>query len=130
MTQLTGPENCAECGTEITPDTVAESATVTVIGRPLDVPGLYRCAPCAVDIAVGDREPAVTIMAAGEFLTGTHIPLMVAWVALFGDADPEGAAEVMANVARSFELVEILASAEALRRAREEHPARARAALN
>lgn len=78
--ELTGPDNCAECGTPTPLETVlagdAGALVVSIRGHAIEVPGLYVCTNCAGSIMVGEREPSVTWDAAMAFLNDIYGPLL------------------------------------------------------
>jgi hypothetical protein len=76
--ELTGPLNCAECGTGLTEEIVtagdAGPFIFTIRGHMVEVPGLYVCTPCAGAIMVGEKESGVTWAAAADFLENNFAP--------------------------------------------------------
>ena len=78
--ELTGPGNCAECGTPTPLESClagdAGPLVVSVKGHAIEVPGLYVCTECAGSIMVGEREPTVTWDAAMAFLNDIYGPLL------------------------------------------------------
>jgi hypothetical protein len=81
MAELTGPNNCAECGTE-TPFEVylagdAGALRITAPnGELVAIPGLAICTDCAGSIMVGEREPTVTVERAVQWLTEGYAPML------------------------------------------------------
>jgi len=84
MTQLTGPKNCAECGSEFTHEIIAaggsRQATVIIRGHLIPVPGLYRCTGCHEAVKAGMRVTGVTLESALEYLDEVYGPGMTAGV--------------------------------------------------
>jgi len=80
MAELTGPNNCAECGTPLSQATVeagdAGSLVIAFGDEMVEIPGLYICTNCAGAIMVGEKDRTVTPERAVEFLTGTYIPIL------------------------------------------------------
>jgi hypothetical protein len=78
MAELTGPSNCAECGTETPLETVRNGdAGALVLATPtgmVEVPGLYVCTGCAGAIMVGEKAPTVTPERAVAFLADEYLP--------------------------------------------------------
>ena len=78
MAQLTGPNNCAECGIptpiDMTLNGDAGALVIPVEDDLVEVPGLYVCTGCAGAIMVGEREATATPERALDFLTGIYIP--------------------------------------------------------
>ena len=84
MAELTGPNNCAECGTD-TPIEVLQAGdagalVIAIDGDMVEVPGLYVCTNCAGAIMVGEREATVTPERAVEFLTDTYAGLLAMYM--------------------------------------------------
>jgi|SRR5579859_1781599 len=77
MAELTGPANCAECGTYLDETVViagdAGPLVVSVNETMTEIPGLYVCTPCAGAIMVGEKQATATAERALEFLTGDYI---------------------------------------------------------
>jgi hypothetical protein len=78
MAQLTGPDNCAECGAETPLETVFNGDSgplvIPVNDDLVEIPGLYVCTNCAGAIMVGEKEATVTPERALGFLTDTYLP--------------------------------------------------------
>lgn len=76
--ELTGPHNCAECGTEITLAMVEEGEAgpvfLSVNEQVTVIPGLVQCTNCAGEVMVGERESNVTAEKAKAFLTEVFAP--------------------------------------------------------
>jgi hypothetical protein len=93
MTELTGPRNCAECGSEFTEAIIlaggSEAATVTIRGHYIPVPTLYRCKGCAMAVQSGMRQSGITVESAREYLSDVAGPNMVDM--LFGAEDSQDA---------------------------------------
>lgn len=115
--KLTGPANCAECGTGITEQTCRDGDaghfTFTIEDVSVEVPGLYICTPCTAAIMVGERESGVTYEAAAMFLVETYIPLAAAYID-HGDGDKAFAASARHRLHWAMECAEILAMASLL----------------
>lgn len=84
MAELTGPNNCAECGRP-TPLDMAEAGdagalVIPINGDMVEVPGLYVCTDCAGSVMVGEREATVTPERAVKFLTETYIPILASFM--------------------------------------------------
>ena len=78
--ELTGPDNCAECGTGILAETVLDGdAGALVLATDtgmVEVPGLYVCTNCAGEIMVGERQPTATPDRVLKFLTEDYAPAL------------------------------------------------------
>lgn len=76
--ELTGPDTCAECGTEITLAMVQEGEAgqvfLSVGERIIAVPGLAQCTNCAGEVMVGERVQNVTPEKAAAFLSDVFAP--------------------------------------------------------
>lgn len=87
--ELTGPGNCAECGTELNAEIVmnedAGPLRFTVEGHLVEVPGLYVCTPCAGAIMVGEKESGVTLQAAVTFLADDFMPKIIYYISICPD---------------------------------------------
>lgn len=87
---LTGPDRCAQCGTEFDMEAIlaeavatgtseaVKEAYVTIRGHQIGIPGLYRCAECAAGIKSGELESTLTYQAAKSFLDDIWGPGVVA----------------------------------------------------
>jgi hypothetical protein len=108
--ELTGPGNCAECGTELTMEaTLAGDAGPLVMNirtHAIEVPGLYVCTPCAGAVMVGEKESAVTFQRAADFLEKVFAPKVAAFIehAVEGDPDPR---ELIMAVQRLNDIEEV-----------------------
>jgi hypothetical protein len=104
---LTGPHNCAECGTGITLETALDGDSghlvITIRGHKVEIPGLYVCTPCAGAIMAGERESGVTWEAARDFLAGVYRPLLTAHL-LLGEPGPD---MLLATIARLNDVMEV-----------------------
>lgn len=111
--QLTGPGNCAECGTVLTEDIVMDGdagpLTFTIRGHVVEVPGLYVCTPCAGAIMVGEKESGVTWAMAADFLENNFMPKVMAFI-----DRSENLAEVLMAGARLEEISQMAFVLEAL----------------
>ena len=80
MAELTGPDNCAECGTHLSAETAlagdAGPLVVAFDGGMTEIPGLYVCTECAGAVMVGEKPSTVTLEQAVKFLTEIYIPLL------------------------------------------------------
>lgn len=110
--ELTGPTNCAECGTECTLETAlngdTSGYTITVKGHRIGIPGLSVCTPCAGAIMVGEKEATVTLEAAKAFLDDIWGPKMVMAVLTLPDDIAELAAGKAVDAAELSALLEAL----------------------
>ena len=81
MTELTGPGNCAECGTALPVEAIMSGdggpLAVDIRGHRIEIPGLYVCTPCAGAIMVGERESGVSLEAIVAFFEGNFGPRLV-----------------------------------------------------
>lgn len=116
-TTFTGPDACAECGSELNPVIAltvgVEPAMVEVRGHHLEVPGLYRCVSCHQAVKDG-MDSKVTLDTAFDWLENTFGPHMIE--ALFmGDAGPELAAIAL----RTLEITNVIEAVIELRDAGE-----------
>jgi hypothetical protein len=109
--KLTGPLNCAECGTPFTDQIIlaggSAPAAVNIRGHQVKIPGLWRCIPCALAIS-GGQESTVTMETAMEYLDGIFGPAMVAVVIGAGSL-----AERLKGAERLAEVLEVSAILEA-----------------
>jgi len=91
MTQLTGPANCAECGSKFTSEIIraggSQQATVIIRGHLIPVPGLYRCTGCHEAVKAGMRTTGVTLESAKEYLDDIYGPGMTARLLLADDME-------------------------------------------
>jgi hypothetical protein len=113
---LTGPNNCAECGTS-TPIEVALAGDAgpfvfTIEGVRIEVPGLYVCTSCAGAIMVGEKQSGVTYADAAMFLAETYVPLAIMWLER-NQGDPLWN-DSLVRVKQAVECAEILAMASLL----------------
>jgi len=111
--KLTGPGNCAECGTGITDLMAMEGDighfTFTIQGVTVQVPGLYVCTNCAGAIMAGELESGVTYGAAAGFLTDSFIPAIERYMEVH-DGDVEAGVETAhARLHEAMRCAEILA---------------------
>jgi hypothetical protein len=108
--KLTGPVNCAECGSAFTEAIIASGgsapATVNIRGHQVPIPGLWRCIPCTLLIADGSRS-TVTPEAALEYLDDIFGPAMVEAV-IMAESHLEAlrAAEKLAEVLEVSDVLE------------------------
>lgn len=104
--ELTGPDNCAECGTEITTATLmADDAGPLVLdikGHKIEVPGLYVCTPCAGAVMTGERETGVTYEAARDYLRDNFAPKVATFIEITDDP-----IEIMIAVSRLNDTLEM-----------------------
>lgn len=119
--ELTGPGNCAECGTGITAIMALEGDagpfTFTIEDVRLEVPGLYVCFTCAGAIMAGEKQSAVTYEAAVMFLIDSFVPAIARYMARHRDDEI-----AYTRLHQALDCAEILAMAsllEAMERAAE-----------
>ena len=80
MAELTGPMNCAECGTDTSIEVYeagdCDQLVIAFGGELVEIPGLVICTNCAGAVMVGERESTVTPERAVEFLTSVYAPIL------------------------------------------------------
>ena len=86
MTPELGPDNCAECGTEITEQTMLAGDAGPLVLATDDgmtgIPGLYVCTNCAGAIMVGERQATITRERAVGFLADIYAPKLAMHLSL------------------------------------------------
>jgi hypothetical protein len=106
MTQLTGPLNCAECGSAFTEASIKSDgsapATVNIRGHMVKIPGLWNCIPCTLAIINGRQESGITLEAARNYLDGIFGPVMVGVI-----IESESLAERLTAADRLAEVLEV-----------------------
>jgi hypothetical protein len=112
--ELTGPGNCAECGTPTPIEAClagdAGQLVVSIKGHAIEVPGLYVCTGCAGAIMVGEREPTVTWEAARDFLNDIYGPILCGHLLMpvpDGIVTPEMVIERLADVMEVQQILEM-----------------------
>jgi hypothetical protein len=109
--KLTGPHNCAECGTRLTAKAVlagdAGHLLVNIRGHAIEIPGLYVCTPCAGAIMVGEKQSQVTLEAASAFLNDEYGPRLCAAL-LLGEESPVDASDTLARLQDVLEIQFVL----------------------
>lgn len=102
MSQLTGPQNCAQCGSEFTVEIILAGgsmpATVEIRGHHIPIPGLWDCTGCHLAIRAGYKPSGITLEAARDYLDGIYGPSMtgaIAWGGPHADVAAERLAECL-----------------------------------
>lgn len=106
--ELTGPNNCAECGTPTPLEAClagdAGALVVSIRGHAIEVPGLYVCTDCAGSIMVGEREPSVTWEAVAAYLNDIFGPMICE---LLLSPDPDSIVTPEMTIARLADVMEV-----------------------
>jgi DNA-directed RNA polymerase subunit RPC12/RpoP len=109
--KLTGPYNCAECGTGLTMENALDGDSgpllVNIRGHLIEIPGLYACTPCAGAIMVGEKQSQVTYQAANAFLNDEYGPRLCSAL-LMGEDSPVDVASTLTRLQDVLEVQFIL----------------------